>query len=296
MEDLQRPAINAYEMMLPICRNLLRKQTRNAVDYENEDGLLVCGICGETKQTYLTLPNPTEDNMGKILTTKACGCDRKAEQEEAARKKAMEDRDKISKFRSLSMIDSKFNGVRFDQLERTKFNEKNLRICERYVAKFPEMLQKNQGLLLWGDVGTGKSFAAAAIANALLEQVVPVVMVSFVEILKRIESKAMTQDQIVSLINTANLVVFDDLGAERDSDYALEKVYAIVDARYRKQLPMIVTTNLPMEQMKGEEDIRYRRIYDRIFENCYPMQFTGPSWRRVEANRRFSEMTSLLKD
>lgn len=296
MEELQRPAINAYEMMLPICRNLLRKQTRNAVDYTNEDGLLVCGVCGETKQTYLTLPNPTEDNMGKILTTKACGCDRKAEQEEADRKKAMEDRDKISKFRSLSMIDSKFDGVRFDQLERTKFNEKNLRICERYVAKFPEMLQKNQGLLLWGDVGTGKSFAAAAIANALLEQVVPVVMVSFVEILKRIESKAMTQDQIVSLINTANLVVFDDLGAERDSDYALEKVYGIVDARYRKQLPMIVTTNLPMEQMKGEEDIRYRRIYDRIFENCYPMQFTGPSWRRVEANRRFSEMSSLLKD
>lgn len=296
MDELQRPAINAYEMMLPICRNLLRKQTRNAVDYTNEEGLLVCGVCGETKQTYLTLPNPTEDNMGKILTTKACGCDRKAEQEEADRKKAMEDRDKISKFRSLSMIDSKFNGVRFDQLERTKFNEKNLRICERYVAKFPEMLQKNQGLLLWGDVGTGKSFAAAAIANALLEQVVPVVMVSFVEILKRIESKAMTQDQIVSLINTANLVVFDDLGAERDSDYALEKVYAIVDARYRKQLPMIVTTNLPMEQMKGEEDIRYRRIYDRIFENCYPMQFTGPSWRRVEANRRFTEMSSLLKD
>ena len=296
MEELQRPAINAYEMMLPICRNLLRKQTRNAVDYTNEDGLLVCGVCGETKQTYLTLPNPTEDNMGKILTTKACGCDRKAEQEEADRKKAMEDRDKISKFRSLSMIDSKFDGVRFDQLERTKFNEKNLRICERYVAKFPEMLQKNQGLLLWGDVGTGKSFAAAAIANALLEQVVPVVMVSFVEILKRIESKAMTQDQIVSLINTAKLVVFDDLGAERDSDYALEKVYGIVDARYRKQLPMIVTTNLPMEQMKGEEDIRYRRIYDRIFENCYPMQFTGPSWRRVEANRRFSEMSSLLKD
>ena len=90
--------------------------------------------------------------------------------------------------------------------------------------------------------------------------------------------------------------MFDDLGAERDSDYALEKVYGIVDARYRKQLPMIVTTNLPMEQMKGEEDIRYRRIYDRIFENCYPMQFTGPSWRRVEATRRFSEMSSLLKD
>ena len=296
MEELQKPMINPYEMMKPICSNLLRKQVKNAVDYTNEEGLLVCGVCGETKQTYLTLPNPTSDNMGKLLTTKACGCDRKAEQEEADRKKEIEDRDKISKFRSLSMIDSKFAGVRFDKLERTKFNEKNLHICERYVEKFPEMLSKNQGLLLWGDVGTGKSYAAAAIANALLDSVVPVVMVSFVEILKRIESKAMTQDEIVSLINSAKLVVFDDLGAERDSDYALEKVYGIVDARYRKQLPMIVTTNLTMEQMKGEEDIRYRRIYDRIFENCYPMQFTGQSWRRVEANRRVTEMAAILKE
>lgn len=296
MEEMQRPAINPYELMLPICRNFLRKQVVNAVDYTNDEGLLVCGVCGETKQTYLTLPNPDESNMGKILTTKACRCDRQAEQKEADRQKAIEDHDKISKFKSLSMIDNKFDGVRFSHLERTKFNEKNLRICERYVTKFPEMLEKNQGLLLWGDVGTGKSFAAASIANALLEQVVPVVMISFVEILKRIESKAMTQDQIVSLINTAKLVVFDDLGAERDSDYAQEKVYGIIDARYRKQLPMIVTTNLTMDQMKGEDDIRYRRIYDRIFETCYPMQFTGPSWRRVEANKRFSEMASLLND
>ena len=120
MEELQKPMINPYEMMKPICSNLLRKQVKNAVDYTNEEGLLVCGVCGETKQTYLTLPNPTSDNMGKLLTTKACGCDRKAEQEEADRKKEIEDRDKISKFRSLSMIDSKFAGVRFDKLERTK--------------------------------------------------------------------------------------------------------------------------------------------------------------------------------
>ena len=292
----EMPKFNSYQMMLPICRNLIRKQVRNAVDYTNEDGLLVCGICGETKQTYLTLPNPTEDNMGRILTTKACGCDRKAEQEEAERKRKQEDSDKISKFRSLSMIDKKLEGVRFDQLKRTKFNEKNLRKCERYVERFPEMLEHNQGLLLWGDVGAGKTFAAAAIANALLDQVVPVVVVSFVEILNKIESKEMTLGEIISVINSAKLVVFDDLGAERGSDYALEKVYGVVDARSRTELPMIVTTNLTMEMMKGEEDTRYKRIYDRIFETCHPMQFTGQSWRRVKANERFTEMTSLLKD
>ena len=92
----------------------------------------------------------------------------------------------------------------------------------------------------------------------------------------------------------AKLVIFDDLGAERGTDYALEKVYNIVDSRYRKSLPMILTTNLTIEEMKSEVDMRYRRIYDRVFETCYPMQFTGPSWRMKEASRRYKDMEELL--
>lgn len=292
----EMPRINPYDMMVPICANYLRKQVRKTVDFVNADGLLVCGVCGHPMQTYIEVPNPTPDCMGKILTTTACECDRKAEREENARKQAVENRDKIMRFKQVSLIDAKFKDVGFESLERTKFNEKNLKICTRYAEKFHEMLEKNQGLLLWGNVGTGKSYAAAAIANYLLSQVVPVVMVSFVEIIKDIESKKMTQDQIISLVNSAQLVIFDDLGAERSSDFALEKVYSIIDSRYRKKLPMIVTTNLTMDQMKDEVDIRYCRIYDRIFETCYPMQFSGPSWRRVEANKRFTDMASLLGD
>lgn len=295
MEDMPKMMFNPYDQMKAICDKCLRKQVRKAVDYINGDGLLVCGVCGKPMQTYIEVPNPTRDNMGRIKTTTACECDRKAEEEVKARKQAMDNHDKILRLKQVSLIDQKFKGVSFDILERTKFNEKNLRICVRYTEKFDEMLEKNQGLLFWGNVGTGKSYAAAAIANTLLSRTVPVVMVSFVEIIKDIESKKMTQDEIISIVNSASLVIFDDLGAERSSDFALEKVYSIVDSRYRQKLPMIVTTNLPMEQMKQEEDVRLCRIYDRIFETCYPMQFTGKSWRRVEANRRFNDMASLLE-
>lgn len=96
------------------------------------------------------------------------------------------------------MLDDKFKDISFDSLEETKFNAKNLRTCRRYAERFEEMVKENQGLLLWGNVGTGKSWAAAAIANYLLGKVVPVVMVSFVEIIKDIESKKKTQDQMVS--------------------------------------------------------------------------------------------------
>jgi DNA replication protein DnaC len=89
-------------------------------------------------------------------------------------------------------------------------------------------------------------------------------------------------------------VIFDDLGVERGTDYALEKVYDIIDSRYRRRLPMLLTTNRSVEEMKQEVDRRYTRIYDRIFEVCYPMQFVGQSWRKKEASQRFREMEKLL--
>lgn len=90
--------------------------------------------------------------------------------------------------------------------------------------------------------------------------------------------------------------IFDDLGPSGVQIMHMENVYNIIDSRYRKGLPMILTTNLSLDEMKREVDVRYSRIYDRIFENCYPMQFTGPSWRKTEASRRFKDMEKLLEE
>ena len=67
-----------------------------------------------------------------------------------------------------------------------------------------------------------------------------------------------------------------------------------MDGRYRAGKPMILTTNLSLAQMQAATDVRYSRIYDRIFEICYPVEFKGKSWRRKEAANRFDEMTSFL--
>ena len=93
----------------------------------------------------------------------------------------------------------------------------------------------------------------------------------------------------------AKLLIIDDLGAERSTDFALEKVYNVVDSRYRAKRPIILTTNLSMEEMKETLDIRYTRIFDRIFEMCYPMQFKGLSWRKGEAARRYNDTKSFLE-
>ena len=121
-------------------------------------------------------------------------------------------------------------------------------------------------------------------------------MTSFVKILEAIQNNKDRESDLISRLNRTRLVIFDDLGAERGTDYALEKVYNIIDERYRKKLPMILTTNLTLDEMKEETDIRYSRIYDRIFECCYPLQFTGPSWRKREASKRFDEIERLLAE
>ena len=144
-------------------------------------------------------------------------------------------------------------------------------------------------------MGTGKTFAAACIANYLLERRIPVVMTSFVKLLDSMKSFRDEDESLIVRLNKAKLLVIDDLGAERDTDFALEKVYNVVDSRYRAKRPIILTTNLSMEEMKENLDIRYTRIYDRIFEMCYPMQFKGLSWRKGEAARRYNDMKSFLE-
>ena len=95
--------------------------------------------------------------------------------------------------------------------------------------------------------------------------------------------------------NAAKLLIIDDLGTERNTDYGLEKVYNIIDSRYLSGKPLILTTNLSLQEMRETTDIRYRKVYDRIFEMCYPVQVIGKSWRMNQAADRFDNMKALLE-
>ena len=167
---------------------------------------------------------------------------------------------------------------------------------EEEEKKRQEMYEKRQGLLFWGTVGTGKSYTAACIANELLDQMIPVVMTSFVKILQNIQGNPDEEERIMAGLNAAKLLIIDDLGAERSTDYALEKVYNIIDSRYLSGKPLILTTNMTLKDMQESEDIRYRRIYDRIFEMCFPVRFAGRSWREKAASKRFDAMKNLMEE
>lgn len=268
---------------------------REAGDYiDDEDGLLHCGKCHQKKQTRL----PASELTGgrELIVRCICKCqveENKRREEEEQRRKAME---RIERLRNSSLIEDKLRDARLRTFQQDSDNKKVFTLAEKYVERFDEMYEKRQGILFWGAVGTGKSYTAACIANELLDRYVPVVMTSFVKILQNIQGNPEEEKVFMSNLNDARLLILDDLGTERNTDYALEKVYNIIDSRYRAGKPLILTTNMTVKEMQENTDIRYKRIYDRIFEMCFPVRVAGKSWREKEAAKRFDEMKKLMEE
>ena len=92
-----------------------------------------------------------------------------------------------------------------------------------------------------------------------------------------------------------HLLIIDDFGIERETDYTLEQIYNIVDSRYRNQRPLIVTTNLALGELKDPQDVAHARIYDRLLEMCVPICFTGENFRRQAAAQKMAKMQALMK-
>lgn len=260
-------------------------------DYIGSDGLLYCGQCNTRKEREIIW----FDGKPKKVPV-MCKC--RAEEEKLKKEQMQKEEEmrSIQRAKVSSMMDDTFRTACFANYQIRNGNERHLKVAKKYCIEFSKMYERNQGLLFWGTVGTGKSYTAACIANYLLEANTSVVMTSFVRILQEMQGFDREREEtFTNKLNSVKLLIIDDLGAERSTDYALEKVYGIIDNRYRAKKPLILTTNLTLRQMQEATDIRYARIYDRIFEMCYPMEFSGVSWRKREAAQRYEETRKILE-
>lgn len=266
-------------------------------DYIADDGLIHCGTCKARKQTTVVFQGRTFHPRVMCECEKAA--DKRTQEEDAKIAEAKNTAASIERLKDLrrsSLMEARMEQSTFERFSVNEYNTIAFRACKRYADGFDEMYQNNRGLLFYGDPGTGKTFAAACIANHLLERGVPVVMTSFVKLLS--SSRFGEDDQkTIETMDYAKLLIIDDLGAERGSDFALERVYNIVDSRYRARKPVIMTTNLTIGEMQANADKRYARIYDRVFEMCpFSMRFEGPSWRKIETAKGFNDMRKLLEE
>lgn len=264
------------------------KADKNADDYY-KDGVLVCGKCHTNKEKKIQL-------AGEYVTVRCiCKCESEERERIQKQKDYEEEMRRIERLKVASLMDAKLKSATLKTFTQKEDNQKLYTIVKNYVDNFETFYKSNRGLLFWGTVGTGKSYAAACIANELLNRKTPVVMTSFVKVLQVIQDNTENETEFVNRLCAARLLIIDDLGTERNTDYALEKVYNVIDSRYRTGKPLILTTNLNLQDMQMTQDIRYQRIYDRIFEMCHPVMVNGTSWRINQAKERFNETKRLLE-
>lgn len=238
-----------------------------------QDGLIYCGKCHTKKQTNIIL----FDTPRTVACLCKCQSEALKERDEQDRKRA--EFEKISRLRTAGLQDRSYKNWTFEVAEDTA----EIKRAKSYCEKWEEMHRKNIGILFWGDVGRGKSFVAACIANKLIGRGVPVLMTNFIKLSAGMQS-GFKQDsnEYIAALDRYELLIIDDLGAERATSTAQECVFNIIDSRYRAGKPLIITTNLTLSQMKNPPDISCARIYDRIMQMTVPIMFGGEN-KRIKA-------------
>ena len=101
------------------------------------------------------------------------------------------------------------------------------------------------------------------------------------------------RNRFIESFNQCSLLIIDDLGVERSSEFALEQVFSVIDSRYRSRKPMIITTNLTLEE--NPQDLAHARIYDRILERCIPVKISRQNIREMNAASNLKEVRKLFQ-
>ena len=256
-------------------------------EYLNEsDHLIYCTKCHTPRQGRYTL-------QGRVFMPPIrCKCQQEIYDQEEAKRKLSERQAEIKRMKASGLQDKSLYDYTFEK--DTGINPE-MHLAHKYVENWDDMKSRSSGLLLWGDVGTGKSFFAGCIANALLEKGVPVLMTNFSRILNTLSGMHFEdRNQFIDSLNRYSLLIIDDLGIERNSEFALEQVFNVIDSRYRSKKPLIVTTSLKLEELNNPTNMAHSRIYDRILERCAPIRINNRNIRKDNASANLQEAKKIL--
>ena len=254
-------------------------------DYEL-DGLLHCHKCNTPKQCRVVLFGVERRPMC------LCKCEVEKREREEAERKRIEFEARVKEMRRIAFPESAMQDWTFanDDGESSQI----ITIAKNYVNNFDKMLEDGKGLLLFGGVGNGKTFASACIANALIDKGYPCMMTNFARIANTVQGMFEGRQAYYDSFNRYPLLVIDDLSAERKTEYMQEIVFNVIDSRYRAGLPLIVTSNLTSDEIKNPADIAYQRIFSRLLEMCVPIEVKGEDRRRKILKNSFGEYSDLL--
>ena len=137
---------------------------------------------------------------------------------------------------------------------------------------------KPDSLIIMGKSDVGKTHLAAAIANKLIENDKIVLMERLTNLLDRIretyENNTKSENELIEIYSNADMLIIDDLGTEKISNWALEKLYTIIQNRFENGLPIIITTRFDKKGLmsrfsySNDQDLIDATI-SKLYQMCY---------------------------
>lgn len=265
--------------------------------YDDPDlKVIICGVCGKPKECYPYIP--TEEYEGQPPKNKriypfgvpvkvACLCDCDVSKREKANRELL--RDKVSvqrKYDCWGYVTEDGKERRNLTLENitfsnrgTKDNNKHIKACKKYISTISDRLDDGKGLLLCGKSGAGKTYAAICFANAVMDRMFKCYFKEQWQITKL--SQFDDDDKLeIKKLETSTFLVIDDFNPDKLNDYGREIIFNLFDARIKRGLPTIFTSNATENSIKNPINPSDKRIMDRIIENCHIIEDSSHNYRR----------------
>ncbi len=256
---------------------------RRAEDFIGDDGLLHCGKCKMPREIVVDFP------FGRLQTKVNCRCDiERIERDRIAYEQRMY-AEMVAENRKQAFRQPGLAAARFGA-DSDKYTE----AARRFVEHFPEFQKAGKGILLYGGVGVGKTYLAACIINALLDKGYTASVTDIRSISNDLFGKTEGKQAYIDDLCRKDIVLLDDLASERDTQYMNETAFTIINALYQSKVPVLVTTNLTVEQLKHPQSQAAERIYSRILEMCHPIKVEGEDRRRTRAASEYKAVNQLL--
>ena len=185
---------------------------------------------------------------------------------------------KVEKIIKNSKMSKRNLSYKFENFEPNTSNKKVFNNLKNYSEKLVNGIEK-KGLILVGNNGVGKTHLACSIANKLIENGIPVINGTLINLLAELKNSyeidnSISEMEIIKLYENVDLLIIDDLGKEKPSEWGLEKLFTIINSRYENNLPVIITTNYNQNSLvqrlsiNGEIETA-KSIISRLYEMCY---------------------------
>lgn len=154
-----------------------------------------------------------------------------------------------------------------------------LHTCQAFVASVIEDPRAATGLFLTGQSGLGKTFLCSSICHSLAENNIVPLYIVFSDLISDMRASFQHDSGDADLLATARqapVLILDDLGAEHVTEYAISRLFDIINYRRNERLPMVISSNLSLMDV---ERVYSTRIVSRILEACQPVTLYGTDIR-----------------